>query len=582
MALGGDRSRMRALAAALLLGACAQSSAIDDLPSETASDFGTDTTEPERPDLPGDSESDTAETETGEACPPPPCAACSCEDGQLICACLEPEAGFIEIEGVDYLLGQGPDALAMSSTASRQFWAFQPARDQLDPAPLVVFFNGGPSVSSGMLLGLNTGEASFDPKLTGPDATVADNPHSWTSFAHLLWIDARQTGFSYGLLDEPSDASARAEAMDVASFNSYRDAADFVRTLLRFLDAHPTLRASEVVLVAESYGGIRAQIMLDMLLWADAYEDGSRKLSDVALAQEIRAHHLAVHGSTAAADVAAQFGRQVLIQPALTGSVQQVTAGQLFEQPDSVIEQFALELGVDYVSCAEKGGPCDAYGNATSFIGSQGRSAYDYRAPASWLNDVFNLVAARLNDVDTTETLLGVELSQIMGITADQRAPGWRFVHAGSYPADAELGNWPDHGGALNSWDRYFLSFNAEALGQFRSVDARALDLDPADPHFGELFLSNLVFVDTLITEAAYDVVIYTPAIPAALESYSALVASVIVDPDAREWTVEYQDGVLANPGARVVSVPVYAASHAVTYDEPGKLRDDVELWLFE
>ncbi|WP_165703669.1 S10 family peptidase [Enhygromyxa salina] len=572
--------RACALGTVLVVGACAQPSATDASVGEDSSESGTDATATGAlSDLPGETETET-ETETGADCPPPPCAACTCENGELSCACLEPAAGFIELEGVDYVLGQGPNALALSSTDSRQFWAFQPAQDQRQPAPLFVFFNGGPGVSSGMLLGLSTGERSFDPKLTGPDAAVVDNPHSWTSFANLLWIDARQTGFSYGLLSDPSDASARAQAMDVASFNSYRDAADFVRTLLRFLAAHPSLRATEVVLVAESYGGIRAQIMLDMLLWANAYEDGTRKLSDAALVDEIQTHHLEVHASTAAADVSAQFGRQVLIQPALTGSVQQFTAGAMFEQPDSVIEQFALELGVDYPSCAEKGGPCDAYGNAISFIGNQGRSAYDYRAPASWLNDVFNLVAARLNDVDATQALLGVEITNIAGIAARDRPQGWRFVSADPYPADADLGNWPDHGGALQAWDRYFLSFNAEALGQFRSYEARLLNVDPADGHFGELFVSNLVFVDTLITDAAYDVVIYTPAIPAALESYTGLVAGVIVDPDAREWTIEYQDGVLGDPGARVVSVPSYAASHAVSYDAPGKLHADVSAWL--
>jgi hypothetical protein len=576
------RRSARAWGVVLLLGGCAQAAGGEDSRGGDSSDSGVTETGA-LPDFTGEADTSATETEsgeTGEACPPAPCEACTCEDGQLSCACLEPEAGLMALEGVDYVLGQGPNALALSSTDSRQFWAFQPAQDQLDPAPLFVFFNGGPGVSSGMLLGLNTGDASFDPKLTGPDATVADNPHSWTSLGHLLWIDARQTGFSYGLLDDPSDAALRAEAMDLASFNSYRDAGDFVRTLLRFLAAHPSLRTSEVVLVAESYGGIRAQIMLDMLLASDAYENGSRKLTDPALVEELHAHHLAVHGGTTAADVAAQFGRQILIQPALTGSVQQITAGQLFEQPDSVIEQFALDHGVDYPSCAEQGGPCDAFGNAISFIGSQGRSAYDYRASASWLNDLFNLVAARLNDVDTTQALLGVDASEIAGLAARERIGGWRFVSGDAYLPDAEIGDWPEYGGALQSWDRYFLSFNAEALGQFRNATARVLDVDPADAHFGELFLSNLVYVDTLITHAAYDVVIYTPAIPAALESYAELVAAVIVDPDAQEWTVEYHEGVLGDPGARVISVPRYEASHAVSYDAPEQLRDDVALWL--
>jgi hypothetical protein len=540
--------------------------------SETAADTTGETGDAPPADLPADLPAAQSESETGEDCSPLPCP-----------EPLTAEAGFVALEGVDYELGLGADAIPLSSTDSRQFWAFQPADVAAEDAPLFVFFNGGPGVSSGMLLGLSTGRRSFAPPLTGPDLELVDNPHSWTTLGNLLWIDARQTGFSYGLLDDPSDSDARAAAMSVASFNSYRDAADFVRTLLRFLAAHPSLRDNEVVLVAESYGGIRAQIMLDMLLQPGAYADGSRRLRDSALFAEIQAHHEAVHGLVEGPQtIAGQFGRQVLIQPSLTGSVQQATAGELFEQPGSVIEQLALELGVDYPSCAELGPPCDPFDHALSFVGQQGRSAYDTRAPYSWLDDLFTLVGARLNDSSTTQELLGVEASAILGLVASERVGAWRGVNVDNFPSDALLGDWPEVGGELESWDRYFATFNIEALSQFRSYTARTLELDPLDAHYGELFLSNLVWVETLVTEAAYDLVIHTPAIPAALASYDSILTGVIVDPDAQEWTLEYREDVFGGPGARVVSVPRYEASHAVSLDEPAKLREDVALWLLE
>lgn len=497
--------------------------------------------------------------------------------GELECACelLLPAAGFVELPAVDYQLGFG----SYSSTPTRQFWAMQPAERAPEQAPVFVFFNGGPGVSSGMLLGLGTGRMSFDPALTGPDETVVANPDSWTSLGTLIWIDARQTGFSYGLLDDPSDPAARSAAMSLASFNSYRDAADFVATLLRLLADYPALQDNPIVLVAESYGGTRAQLMLDMLLHPAAYGDGSRKLQDPELVALIEAHHQAVHGPGAGPEqIATQFGRQILIQPAMTGSRMQQSAGALFEQPGSVIEQLAAELGQDYVPCAEIGGPCNPFDRAINFVQGHGRSPYDYRTSSSWLNDLFALVLERLNDSATTQALLGVAASEIVGLAAGQRSGAWRVVDPNPYPTDASLGDWPMVAGALEPWDRYFVSFNGEAFSQFGSFAARQLDVDPADPHFGELFLSNLIHVDALITEAAYDLIVYTPAIADALATYSSMVSTVVIDPDAEEWLIEYVPEL--GVGSRVVTVPRYQASHAVTLDAPGQLRDDVENWL--
>ena len=498
----------------------------------------------------------------------------------LECACppAPPEAGFIELEGVSYELGEGEQRVAAESSPARWFWAYEGARDDFGEAPLFVFFNGGPGVSSGMLRGLNTGEASFAPAQTGPDADVAPNPAPWTQLGHLLWIDARQAGFSYGLLDDPSDAAARAADMSLDNFNAYRDAADFVRTLLRFMAEHPSLQARPVVVVGESYGGTRAQLMLDMLLHPGAYADGSRKLVDPALAAEIVAHHTAVGSDSGdPAAIAAQFGRQVLIQPALTGFIQQDRAGELFEEPGSIMDEVASELGLDYPSCAELGGPCDPYDHALDWVVAQGRSSYDYRAPATWLSSTFALVNARFNDAEASALVLGVALEQVPGFTPAARAGAWRAVNLGVFPSDDELGDWAQVAGPLGDWDRYFAVLNTEVLFEFRSAEARGLDLDPADPHFGELLASNLVWVDTMITHARYDLVIYTPAIAAALRDYPALVEELLVDEDDERWTLTlHAQGGLE----RSVFVPSYEAGHAVSLDAPVELRADLEQWL--
>jgi len=50
------------------------------------------------------------------------------------------------------------------------------------------------------------------------------------------------------------------------AFDVHADAADFVWTLLGFLDAHPSLGASPIVIVGESYGGTRAIAMVSLML----------------------------------------------------------------------------------------------------------------------------------------------------------------------------------------------------------------------------------------------------------------------------------------------------------------------------
>ena len=541
-------------------------------------------------DLPSeaDAESETDfETETGEpdCAEPQPCESCECVAATWQCECTPatPEAGFTTLEPHDYAIGlPGDPPTPLSASGHRQFWSYRPADTNAWSAPLFVFFNGGPAVSSAMLLGLNIGPKTFAPPATA-GADLADNPHSWTRLGNLLWIDAHQVGFSYSVLDDPSDLLARQAALGFANFNSYLDAADFVRVLLRFLAEHPELRDNPVVIVAESYGGTRAQLMLDMLLHPQAYASGERRLIDPTLVGEIAAHHLARFGEVEPepATIAEQFGHQVLIQPALTGLRQQTSAGALFELPDSPIEALASELGLDYLGCAEQQGPCSPYDNAQQFVASAGRSPYDTRAPSSWLNDLFTLTNARCNDAAALGELLGVALGDIEGLGPSSRAQAWRLTQLDAYPSDAEAGDLDDALGALAPWDRYFLVFEVGALNRFRGYDARVLEVDPADPHFGEHLLRNLLWVDTMITAASYDVVVYTPALPDALRQYDDLVAAIEVAPE--QWTIDYRSDAFAQwpaPGSREVYVPSYAASHAVSLDAPEQLLADVEAWL--
>jgi hypothetical protein len=496
---------------------------------------------------------------------------------------LSPEAGFVTIPAHDYsITPPGGSPTPLSAGEHRQFLAFQPSANEPEHDPIFVLFNGGPAVSSAMLLGLNVGPRTFAPAATAGEE-LADNPHSWTQLGNLLWIDAHHVGFSYSMLDDPSDMAARQSALSFANFNAYVDAADFVRVLLEFLSSHPELRDNEIILVAESYGGTRAQLMLDMLLHAQAYVNGERRLIDTELEARIAAHHEAVLGllEPTPEQVAEQFGRQILIQPALTGNTQKYSAGEAFEQPGSVVELFGAALGLDYVPCSEQQGPCSPYTNAHDFVEAAGRSAYDTDAPVDWLADLFALVDARCNDTAVIEALLDVPLADIADMAPAARGQAWRSVAVDTYPSDAQAGDLDETLGPLAAWDRYFLVFEYGALNRFTGFDAAQHEIEPNDPHYGEHLLRNLLWVDTLITSTERDLVVYTPALPDALREYGTIVVDVEVAPE--QWTIEYRADAFAEwpaPGARTVRVPNYDSGHAVSMDAPAELLGDVATWL--
>jgi hypothetical protein len=477
----------------------------------------------------------------------------------------------------------------MKSSAARIFYAFHPADENPDDKPLVVFFNGGPSVSTGLLFGTNTGPVTMVPDLVGPDG-YADNPASWTTFANVMWIDARAAGFSYGMMDDPSNSTARLSEFDTRNFNAYLDAADFARTIIRFLDDHPVLTDNDVVIVGESYGGTRATVLMNLLLFFPEYDSGGDLYyQDPALAEELGDHFALAfpdEDTFTPEVVAEQFGHEVLIQPLFTGQVQGNEAGDLFEMPGSVMYDVEQVCGQAYVPC---GNNCNKYQNGLNYVQSTcGRSQYDWTADISWLNDLFAWVDAAFNTHDVVAAGLGLDPSTVFGLPATDRTQAYKLGSYG-YPTDEVAGDMPDHLGALESWDRYFISFNYEGFPNFRSQLARNLDVDIDDPHYGELFLRNLLHTETFITDAAWDVIIYAPSFAPAMASYGAITDSAVHVTDEPmgedrpgQIVVDYTASPFPDapdPGTRTVRFPPYQASHSVTLDAPTELRDDVESW---
>jgi len=189
--------------------------------------------------------------------------------GNSLVAQSQAEAGFCFLEENDFYFHTNSyfNRLALRSSQTRIWRVYQPADNDPPSKPLVVFFNGGPGgATSAGLFSANTGRnaVSVDPQ--SGDGSIIINPYSWTRIGNLLHIDSRTAGFSYSLMDNPQDDTLRQAEWDAQNYNSFIDGADFVRVLLRFLADHPSIQKNPVVLVVESYGGIRSLVMLSSSL----------------------------------------------------------------------------------------------------------------------------------------------------------------------------------------------------------------------------------------------------------------------------------------------------------------------------
>lgn len=490
---------------------------------------------------------------------------------------LEPDAGLYALPVVDFVL----DGSAYTSSAARSFYSFQPARAEAaaledGQVPLFVFFNGGPGASSGILMSFNTGERTLDPQVLGEEA-IADNPHAWTQLGHCLWLDARLAGFGYGLMEDPSDAGARASEFSVRNFNPWLDAADLLRGLLAFFETHPSLRGNPVVLVGESYGGIRAATMLDLVLFADAHAQGDTGYVDPELAAALHDHHALVHelrpDESADADlVATQFGRQILVQPLLAGQAQLAASGELLDGPDSPLQALGDEVGVPYP-------PAPAFYSGTQkrqwaldWVGARGRDTNNIGQAAGWTDEVITGANQRLRTTQTLGDMLGIDVTQLQGLQglhAESRHDAYRVeATAPDYPTDLT-----ETFGELAPYDVYYLSFVRDVFDAFYGPGAYAHGVEPTATAFADVALSNFRYVDTLITHGTADVVVWPPAIAPALATRSGVEWAASGDDSI---LIRYVDGTAAELALRRYE----GGAHSITMTHPGELLADVADWL--
>jgi hypothetical protein len=586
---------------------------------------------------------------------------------------LQPEAGFITLEENTcyFHLGSYFNRVALRSSPARLWYVFQPADEDPESKPIFVFFNGGPGgATSCGLLAANTGRnAVFRDETTG-EAAIIPNPSSWTRIGNLLHIDSRTAGFSYSLMDNPGDELRRQREFDAQNYESFTDGADFVRFLLRFLAAHPSIRGNRVVLVPESYGGTRTIVMLHFLLYYESYANGRSIYQNPGLVEEIRTHYDTVYPGYAGrtvppAVIAGQFGHEILIQTSMSWYYQRLVQAEMLEAPGSLLDQLAAETGVPYIRYRDLPGavpnptPTQVLNYIYEYLDQIGRDPYICSKPSEFFNGHRAAAAGFLTQLETLNLMIGVNAAEIGELYATARTRAYKTKAAGSpgaaspatlskvslqdsrrltgkvassarspvrrkalpsrnvrrastpldlsaligpppAPKDvlAALGPAGEDDlaavfGNLQPWDRFFIDLNYEIANAFalNRITLREYDVYfRSSLLYGRMFLENAAWVETFLTQAAYDTVIYAPAVPDALGMHAEILSGSVHDTAGPPGAVRPGQIVLTYrpssvPGSsvttRTIRFPGYALSgHAVTLTQPAEMLDDVIAWL--
>lgn len=533
---------------------------------------------------------------------------------------IQNEAGYISIEPVTFYFHYGSyfNRLLLKSSEARIWHSFHAADMDNPDTPIFLFFNGGPgSATSHGLMSMNTTRYTLDNTIESGGSEYIPNPYSWTSIGHLLYIDAREAGFSYNLMDDVQNEGARFQEFNSQNYNSFFDAADYIRVLLRFLAAHPTLQDRPVIIVGESYGGTRATAMHYILHNYTDFGNEVEMFQDRALVEEIQTHFDTIFPGYAGQVVppeiiSQQFGHQVLVQPTVSFRYQEQISNEMWRNPGSVLYQIGQEVGIPY----DPG----EYPDAFYFVREVcGRDLYIYTKPANWLNGFFNNAGVLLRHIQQLSTIMGVDVTQISGLYASARNRAYRLVtnedsvsfqSRSTDPFLRELFETPtlletpivknEPGdldtvfGTLHPWDCYFLGNNGFSLYAFHYwnvAQERGHDIYFYEPRYGRMFLKNAAHVATFITNAALDLVVYTKAIPPSLARHTDIVSSVQhvttgTEERPGKIVLYYQPSAFPDISGlteRTIRFPLYASScHAVSLTQPAEFLADVCQWLCE
>lgn len=532
-----------------------------------------------------DADTSTGDTDTGDTAP---------DSDPVIVEGLDYESGFIDLEENSYTLNNR----SAQSGKAKMWYDFQPAEKDPQTKPLFVLYNGGPGSASSLIFLYNTSKKTADQSFAGEG--VAENAYNWNQIGNLLYIDARQTGFSYGIVDDPSNSRSRSNYFSTANFNVFVDAADFIRVILRFLDNHPAIKSNPVILAGESYGGTRTTAVVNILTNVADYAQNNRVFYDGPLFEEIAQHFREIDptitGMPFKEKVAEQFSGQIMIQPLAMGQQQLDAIGEVLEQSDSPLYEIQQETGRKFSPCGNNSWNCDKHSNATNYVQNAGRDIYAYRHEYNWLFDYTDYGIAKMLQFSMFGEFIMNDPTKIEDLYAANRTGAFRYSGYGfsrNITGTDEFKNLPESVkiiikarleqrnahplssgdlesvfGTLPNYDEYYVDTNNTINSTFYSAS-----VSPYSDVNGEMFLENIKTVKTFITNAEEDIILYGRATPEAAKKFSTVSS---VETGDESFTVHFKDGQSAT-----VTFPFYPeSSHSVSVNQPEKLFNDVKNWM--
>jgi choice-of-anchor A domain-containing protein len=466
---------------------------------------------------------------------------------------LRAEAGFLQLSGGSYIA----ENTTRSSPRHRIWYSFHPALVYPSKRPLMVFFNGGPgSATSHLLFSFNTAPWTLDPQRTGSQR-ISANPNSWTQFANLLYIDSPAAGFSYPLKNSDGTKPSVGTDMD-------RDAGTFLRTIVAFLKRHPAIVNNPVVLVGESYGGTRAELMLRHLYEYPSLNNGSTVYQDLDLAAELNDYFKQVFAkeTPSPAELLTKWGHQVLIQSVVAGA----------EQDGHPAE--GTQHAFPAANCQ----------SATCFMMPTTCDPYNCDQADGWSESLSETSGTNLTDVTTLGVALGVDPRSIRWMYATERTDAYgrndgRIASPINMPAV--------FGENLGTEDNYMVMRNDIAVDGYPGA---SLWYSPgAGLRVGTAFVKHLKNnISTFLTVTKYDTVVRSPDIPYALGllqnqgeldnlvdffTYNPTATNSLARPGVM-WA-HFLDGAVKP----ATMTHTYASGHTVPMRAPAELLTDVKLW---
>jgi hypothetical protein len=448
---------------------------------------------------------------------------------------------------------------------------------------------------------------TLDPNNPNTTATgIAANPNNWTQFANLLYIDAPATGFSYPLayVDSTNHLVQPSIGIDPS-----RDAGIFLQVITRFLVRHPALLGNRVILVPESFGGVRATLMLyylynyaslappTIIAAPNAYYD-SQVLGDL---QQYFAH-VFTNPNPTPAQIHSRFGHQIMIEPNVAG---------LLQNHFGTSDYLALNRPVCDATFSNE--PCCLASNNPGKLCSASGSANEPNLPTcdpyncdlsyNWSLYQEHTAAVNLNTIGTLTVALGVDPTTIAWMQANDR----KFAYGRSNYGTCDDGTHRD-------LDAFSTQSMIDSFGKLQSVDGTdcyfiALNDQVNAGYPGAIpqweFLGNMVGLDfltnvqnnvaTFITVAQLDQVIWSPSIADALSAFADptdpnadpnienLISSATYNEKGSNsgvsfsgsMTIRYKSSVPTG----IVTMPAYLSGHSVPMRAPAALLRNGRDW---